>query len=368
MKKLLLTLTTCTGLLTAQAQGVYQIPNSGFENWAADKEPGNGWNSFASARTEDLGGLAGLATMFSPHPTKVEGHNGEYAVQLKTGSVANANGNLTTGRINMGSATPADAANYNFTDLEDATHSLPFAGTPDSVAFFAKFASGGSEYGRGQFILHDEYRYCDPETSNEEGYEAHKVALAAVHISECEEWTRFAAAFEYTGVEKPEKQYMLASFTTNPVPGGETTGDTLVFDDVVLIYNSELATLTYDGQDILAEGQTAFNVQGKYEEAKLACTSNGRAATIEKSYDGDAKVLTITVKGDDWSETNLNQHVYTVTFNESGVGINDIAASAADEPFDVYTLSGVKVRENATNLNGLQRGIYIVNGKKVTVK
>ena len=27
----------------------YQIPNSDFEAWVSDKEPGNGWNSFASA-------------------------------------------------------------------------------------------------------------------------------------------------------------------------------------------------------------------------------------------------------------------------------------------------------------------------------
>ena len=312
MKKLLLTLTTCTGLLTAQAQGVYQIPNSNFESWAADNEPGNGWNSFASARTEDLGSLAGLATMFSPHPAKVEGYNSASAVRLYSGTM-NANGNLTTGKINMGSTTPANAANYNFTDLEDETHSLLFAGTPDSVAFFAKFKSGGSENGRGQFILHDEYRYCDPETSNEEGYEAHKVALAAVHVPECEEWTRFAAAFEYTGMEKPGKQYMLASFTTNPVPGGSTK-DTLIVDSVVMIYNSELASLTYDGQDIFAQGQTAFEVATAYDESKLACTANGRAATIETAYDENTKVLTITVKGDDWSETNLNQHVYTVAF------------------------------------------------------
>ena len=345
-------------------EAVYQIPNSDFENWETEDEPGNGWNSFASAG----GQWASFASM-SPAPEKVEGYESNTAVRLTSKNlfIANANGNLTTGRINMGSMTPKDAANYNFTDLEDGAHNWLFAGTPDSVAFYAKFKSGGSEYGRGQFILHDEYRYCDPETSNEEGYEAHKVALAAALIPECAEWTRFTAPFEYTGVEKPEKQYMLASFTTNPVPGG-SANDTLTVDNVVLIYNSELATLTYDGEDILTEGQTAFNVQGKYEEAKLACTSNGRAATIETSYDGDAKVLTITVKGDDWSETNLNQHVYTVTFDESGVGINDIAASAADEPFDVYTLSGVKVRENATNLNGLQRGIYIVNGKKVAVK
>ena len=311
MRKLLLALTACAGLTTAQAQGVYQMPNSDFENWASEKEPGNGWNSFASAG----GTLKSFASM-SPSPEKAEGHNSETAVRLTSKNlwIANANGNLTTGRINMGSMSPADAANYNFTDLTDSIHSLPFAGTPDSVACYAKFISGGSENGRGQFILHDEYGYRDPETSNEEGYESHKVALAAIMIPDTTEWTRFVAPFEYTGMEKPEKQYMLASFTTNPVPGG-SANDTLYIDNVELIYNSELASLKYDGQDLFVAGQTLYDLPGvTYDESKLECTSNGRAATIEKDYDEDSGVLTITVKGDDWSEENLNQHVYTMRF------------------------------------------------------
>lgn len=36
--------------------------------------------------------------------------------------------------------------------------------------------------------------------------------------------------------------------------------------------------------------------------------------------------------------------------------------------FDVYNLSGMKVRSNATSLEGLPKGIYIVNGKKYVVK
>lgn len=36
--------------------------------------------------------------------------------------------------------------------------------------------------------------------------------------------------------------------------------------------------------------------------------------------------------------------------------------------FDIYTVSGVKVRSNATTLKGLARGIYMINGKKVLVK
>ena len=35
------------------------------------------------------------------------------------------------------------------------------------------------------------------------------------------------------------------------------------------------------------------------------------------------------------------------------------------EPFDVYDLSGRKVRHQVTSLDGLPKGIYIVNGKKI---
>ena len=38
------------------------------------------------------------------------------------------------------------------------------------------------------------------------------------------------------------------------------------------------------------------------------------------------------------------------------------------EVFDVYNLKGYKVRSKTTNLNGLPKGIYIINDKKVLVK
>lgn len=299
------------------AQGVYQIPNSDFETWASDKEPGNGWNSFNSARTDDLGGFIGsIAKGQSPNPQKVEGYNGTVGVKLYSKSIvgAKANGNLTTGKINMGSTTPSNAKNYNYTDLSSGAHSLQFAGTPDAVSCMAKFKSGGSPNGRGQFILHDKYDYKDPETSNEAGYENHKIALAAIVIPETSDWKYFEAKFDYTGNVAPAgEQYMLASFTTNPTPGG-SDNDELILDDVRLIYFSELASLNYDGQDYFQQGNTNYTIDALYDESKLTCTSNGKGATIEKSYDEASAVLTITVKGNDFSVNSSNVHTYKVQF------------------------------------------------------
>lgn len=299
------------------AQGVYQIPNSDFETWASDKEPGNGWNSFNSARTDDLGGFIGsIAKGQSPNPQKVEGYNGTVGVKLYSKSIvgAKANGNLTTGKINMGSTTPSNAKNYNYTDLSSGAHSLQFAGTPDAVSCMAKFKSGGSPNGRGQFILHDKYDYKDPETSNEAGYENHKIALAAIVIPETSDWKYFEAKFDYTGNVAPAgEQYMLASFTTNPTPGG-SANDELILDDIRLIYYSELASLNYDGQDYFQQGNTNYTIDALYDESKLTCTSNGKGATIEKSYDEASAVLTITVKGNDFSVNSSNVHTYKVQF------------------------------------------------------
>ena len=54
-----------------------------------------------------------------------------------------------------------------------------------------------------------------------------------------------------------------------------------------------------------------------------------------------------------------------VNVDGSVTGINE---TLFDKPVDVYDLRGNKVRSNTTDLNGLQKGVYIVNGKKVIVK
>ena len=49
-------------------------------------------------------------------------------------------------------------------------------------------------------------------------------------------------------------------------------------------------------------------------------------------------------------------------------GINKIDVPTVAEPFDVYDLNGRMVKSQVTSLDGLPRGIYIINGKKVMKK
>lgn len=53
----------------------------------------------------------------------------------------------------------------------------------------------------------------------------------------------------------------------------------------------------------------------KYDENKLSYTLTGKGATVDNSYDEATGVLTLTVKGNDWTEEDpSNQHEYKIQF------------------------------------------------------
>ena len=314
MKKLLLACAMACVTLATGAQGIYQFADPGFEGeWRSSEEPGNGWNSFSSAG----GSMASLGKGDSPKPSKVEGHNSSVAVKLYSKSIwgVKANGNLTTGKINMGNMKPANSANYNYTDRSSSDNSLRFAGRPDAVSFYAKFTPGAGNQARGQFILHDDCDYRDPEISDQSG---NRVGKASVLIDASTEWTYYEGAFTYDKSSTPEVQYLLGSFTTNPTPGG-SKGDELIIDDIHFIYYSTLRGVLYDPATIdFKEDVYNYTVDAEYNPINFYCAPKGAGATKELSYDENTGVLTVTVKGNDISVNPENYTVYTFTFKTSG--------------------------------------------------
>ncbi|MBS7408864.1 MAG: hypothetical protein KIG47_07130 [Prevotellamassilia sp.] len=314
MKKTILFTFILCSLQFAAAQGVYQFVDPGFEQYTADGEPGNGWNSFSSA-TGSLSSMKGQ----SPSPKHVSpGANGtNHAVQIWSKSVygiAKANGNLTTGIINMGSYTPSSASNYNYTKRGDSSHSLQFSGRPDAVTFYARFTSGGSPNGRGQFIIHDgDVDYQDPEVSSQT---ANRVGKATVLVPASSDWVQYTGEFTYDKA-RTATQYLLASFTTNPTPGG-SAGDYLDIDEINFIYYHELTSLTYDGRSIdlaAAQSVNGYNLAPTtYDAAKLSYAIKGVAATAETDYQALSGTLTITVKGDDFTANPNSKTIYTLFF------------------------------------------------------
>lgn len=337
----------------------FQVPNSDFETWVHDNEPGNGWYSFHSAGGSQAGTGRSLSEPLTQKVTGSDAYKGTSAqIESKWVGVlffgANANGNLTTGRVNMGSMTPADAANYNFTDRA-SENSCRFEGRPDSVAYYATFKRGGSgNYtGRCHAVLHGDIDYKDPSESDA-NKKSFTIAEATVYTTVTDKWTRFCGPLKYTDVES-QTAYMLVSFTTNETPGA-TTGDVFRIDNVEFIYNSELASCTYDGKKKTVRNGKADLSTETYDPEKLQLTSNGRAATIQTAYDEDTAVLTVTVRGQNAAEQPSNVHVYTLQFQKEETGISSPLVTRHSST--AYDLQGRRTLPTS-------RGLYIIGGKKI---
>ena len=107
--------------------------------------------------------------------------------------------------------------------------------------------------------------------------------------------------------------------------------------------NTAIATVT-----------TAGKVKGvKAGVAVITCTSNATGLGTMCIVTVTASSSSRSTDGDDDDTTGIRK------FEE---------APAATGPFDVYDLSGHKVRHQVTSLDGLPNGVYIVNGKKMLKK
>jgi type VI protein secretion system component Hcp len=248
----------CTTTVFGQ---VYQLPNGNFENWSGSEtsEPA-GWHSFPSAKC-DLSGLAAFGCGSVTNSNQLDrvtddrpGHTGN-VVKLKTQSILSviANGNLTTGRIRVSSTTADNTGNHNRTNTD--TYNQIFTSKPDSIVFWAKFVcpSASQEF-RMNAIIHeggDEVNsaiYTDPNQGNAT-YIAREVAIATLEqprISETGEWKRYSAPFDYSH-QGNNPAYILITFSTNKVPGQGSTSDQLYIDDIEMIYNTRLASLSVNG-------------------------------------------------------------------------------------------------------------------------
>lgn len=350
-------------------EAAYQIANADFENWTDDENAkiAEGWNSFDTA----AGIFASFASM-SPMPQKIEGYKGNgVRIVSKDLWVAYANGNITTGHINMGSTNPADATNYNFTDRTDVNGNMPFAGRPDAFEIYARFTPGTAKaatdeaeeqpalQGRVQLILHKDAAYHDPELAE---MADKKVGSANVLIPATEEWTKFTGEFSYATDEAPEVQYLLASATTNPVPGA-SKDDQLDLDELRLIYYSTLKDLQIDGKTIegFSPEKTEYTIESDNADLLNTITveKKGVGASVEKNVDPINNVCTITVYGNDYDVNPANKTVYTVKLTPT-TSIGSVSADNAAN-HKTYTLGGVRINKPAA-------GLYIVDGKKKMVK
>ncbi len=242
----LLLATFCLTYISDAAIAQTTINNGGFETYdsfgTSNVEPTN-WNSFMTADATILTQF-GKKQRLNRSDVIRPGTTGLYSVVIwstnELGTIAN--GNLTTGKINMGSTSPTNSANYNFTKTSDANFKHPFNGHPDSLIVWVRYKPASNsltETARIHAVIHDTYDVRDPADG---GSTSHLVGDATLNFTKTNGiWVRKSIPFVYAGASTTPL-YILISMTTNSTPGGGSAGDSLYIDDMEMVYNPTLTT------------------------------------------------------------------------------------------------------------------------------
>lgn len=131
------------------------------------------------------------------------------------------------------------------------------------------------------------------------------------------EWKTLTIPFNYTSDATPEKINVIFSsadyFGDRDAIGA---GNSLTIDNVELIYNSQLASLAYNGTAIegFDKDNQYYTVTGEYTDDCLTAVSDGAGASVKVSYNAENRIATITVEGNDIASNPENKHEYYVMF------------------------------------------------------
>ena len=108
----------------------------------------------------------------------------------------------------------------------------------------------------------------------------------------------------------------------------------------------------YENGKQLAEGDYFIDAnRNKFYSANGTETMKAFRAIFVSTAAAAAKTMFFSIRGNSGETT----------------GIEDVK-TLAGKTFDVYSIDGMLVRKNATSLNGLAKGVYVVNGKKYIAK
>ena len=337
----------------------YQVPNSNFENFGTSKEP-NRWHSFQSV-TGSFASSAKTDAAISSDQTR-PGSTGKSSVLIKSREISFiffsviANGTLTTGRLNAGSATASNAKNNSFLDLSNKDkdgNGDPFytelTGRPDSLTLWVKFKQGKPSakhpYATAKAVITDGTYYQLPEnkTYNNKMAEAINNEIADTKG----EWKRLSIPFKYVNNSVNPKA-ILVTLSTNTDAGEGSGSDELYVDDLELVYNFGVEGISIKGQALanFAENTTDYtHAAGNITADDITVKTKGQGMLVAKTVEnGKATVL---VASNDLSKYRL----YTINVT---TGIDNLPNVEDNKQVEIYTLDGVRV--NKAN----RKGVYII--------
>ena len=359
--------------LGENANEMGQLPNAGFEKFheasyssAKSQEP-NGWHSFMSS-TGDLASMVSepVHTYESAEVRENAAEDNKKCVKIVSTPVkfmgmvmASANGTITTGRLQAGSADATSNKNCSFLDFSSTdvdANGDPFYAVlnnkPDAMKVWVKFKAGdGNKNPKATIsaLLTNGKMAQDPE---DEQYAANIIARANnSSIESKDEWQEITIPFTYDNAEEMPKA-ALVTMSTCAVPSGgsksETNPDVLYVDDVEMVYNADVKKITMDGKDITNEFDEAgeLEIEGYSKDLDInnfQLEAIGAGAYVTKKITGDGfdTYVSFTVTSNDLK----NCVTRTITLKN-------------------YT-TGIKNLETITLPNGV-KAIYNMAGQQVT--
>ena len=384
-----------------------QLPNSGFENYhkasvsleggepATSDEP-NGWHSFMSASGDPtLVYLAGYAphTFISDDVREFATTNSKHSLKITAADmwVAIANGTVTTGRMNTGTATePTNTdLNYAWTDWTstdvDANGDpfyAPLTGKPDALSVWLKYGQGDPNgpkakdhpYATVTAIITDGTEYHEPVPSNTKYTNIVAEARNNKITSTNGEWKNFLIPFDYKSFEanKANPRTILATISTNADAAMGSDGDSILVDDIRLIYYNSLTGLSYKGHNYVIDGNDVKEWDSDKDYIEIAGPVS--ANDFETITDGKGAYVSITLVPDmDANGQPLNNGItngyITVTSNDLkeaevyNMTIKDPTATGITKPQSITKPAGVKAIYNMAGqqVQSMQKGnVYIV--------
>lgn len=361
----------------------FQFQNGGFENYEIGEnaevkypfhiEPYN-WHGFESADGDLAGFVSGTPHTFISEE-HAPGSTGQHSVLVTSVDMwlAIANGTLTTGRLHAGAVSADDSKNNAYLDMskEDVDkYKAPFYqymdGTPDSLAVWVKFIQGTPQeahpYATISTAITDGTYYqepCDKEYTNILG-----VARNNKIVTNNGEWQRLVIPFDYDSYKQNgvEGKAIFATISTNADPGCGST-DSLYVDDIQLIYNNEVKSISFKGntQEITDQSNVAVtfagsNEQVSFKDITITTTPNSFAFPVSESEEDGNVVYTYAVLSND-----LSNIIPVRVAISNATGIHGVTSSE-NKTQTIYNINGQRVQT-------MQPGqVYIVKDANGTHK
>ena len=361
----------------------FQFLNGGFENYEIGEnaevkypfhvEPYN-WHGFESADGDWASLVSGTPHTFISDSI-APGSTGQHSVLLTSVDMwlAIANGTLTTGRLHAGAVSADDPKNNAYLDMskEDVDkYKAPFYqymdGTPDSLAVWVKFIQGTPQedhpYATISTVITDGTYYqepCDEEYANILG-----VARNNKIVTNNGEWQRLVIPFDYDSYKQNgvKGKAIFATISTNADPGCGSV-DSLYVDDIQLIYNNGVKSISFKGntQEITNQSNVAVtfagsNEQVSFKDITVTTTPNSFAFPVSESEEDGNVVYTYAVLSND-----LSNIIPVRVAISNATGIHGVTSSE-NKTQTIYNINGQRVQT-------MQPGqVYIVKDANGTHK